>query len=93
MRTGDTLARIANSFNASLAAILQQNPSITNPNNLFPGQVILIFPGELPILIILRFTYSMKLILFHICDFHFRGQLSALKIEASRSTHKIFLEA
>jgi spore coat assembly protein SafA len=39
---GDTLSGIAESFGVSLPALEAANPRITNPNLIFPGQVILI---------------------------------------------------
>ncbi len=39
---GDTLSGIAQNFGVSLAALEAANPQITNPNLIFPGQVILI---------------------------------------------------
>jgi LysM repeat protein len=37
---GDTLARIASRCGTTISALLQANPQITNPNNVFVGQVI-----------------------------------------------------
>jgi spore coat assembly protein SafA len=39
---GDTLSGVAQSFGVSLPALEAANPHITNPNLIFPGQVILI---------------------------------------------------
>ena len=39
---GDTLGGVAQSFGVSLSALEAANPHITNPNLIFPGQVILI---------------------------------------------------
>ena len=45
IQSGDTLASIARRFNTTVAAILQVNPQITNPNVIYAGQVILIPSG------------------------------------------------
>jgi tyrosinase len=37
---GDTLNAIATRFGISLAALIAANPQITNPNRIFPGQII-----------------------------------------------------
>lgn len=54
IQPGDTLFTIAQRFNTTVSAILAANPQITNPNLIFPGQVITIpttEPGQLcPIL-------------------------------------------
>ncbi|AZR73645.1 hypothetical protein BBF96_09755 [Anoxybacter fermentans] len=42
VQPGDTLFHIARRFGTSVKAILQFNPSITNPDLIFPGQRILI---------------------------------------------------
>ena len=44
VRSGDTLSGIAVQYNTSVAAILQANPSITQPNLIFPGEQITL-PG------------------------------------------------
>jgi LysM repeat protein len=48
VQRGDTLRIIANRFGTTVAAILQLNPQITNPNLIFPGQVIRIGAGAPP---------------------------------------------
>lgn len=40
VRSGDALSRIAAQHGTSLAALLRLNPSITNPNRIYVGQVI-----------------------------------------------------
>ena len=42
--SGDTLSGIARRYNTTVSAILAQNPSITNPNLIYPGEQIVI-PG------------------------------------------------
>lgn len=42
IKPGDSLARIANRFGVSVQDILDANPNITNPNNIFVGQIIVI---------------------------------------------------
>ncbi len=42
----DTLRRIANRFNTTVAAIVAANPSIKNPNLIFPGQRITLPVGD-----------------------------------------------
>jgi LysM repeat protein len=48
VQRGDTLRIIANRFGTTVTAILQLNPQITNPNLIFPGQVIRIRAGAPP---------------------------------------------
>jgi len=45
VRSGDTLSAIAAQHHVSLAALLAANPHITNPNRIFPGQVLQIPDG------------------------------------------------
>ncbi len=45
VQRGDTLRIIANRFNTTVSAILALNPQITNPNLIYPGQVIVV-PGS-----------------------------------------------
>lgn len=40
VKSGDTLWAIANAHGISLARLLQLNPQITNPNLIFPGQIV-----------------------------------------------------
>ena len=47
VQSGDTLTAIANRFGVSLASLEAANPQITNPNRIFPGQIITI-PGSSP---------------------------------------------
>jgi LysM repeat protein len=42
IKAGDSLAKIANKFGISVQDILDANPEISNPNNIFVGQVIVI---------------------------------------------------
>ncbi|SDG99679.1 LysM peptidoglycan-binding domain-containing protein [Desulfosporosinus hippei] len=42
VQAGDTLFKIAQTYNTSVEAILAINPQITNPNLIYPGQIILI---------------------------------------------------
>lgn len=42
VRSGDTLSKIAIRYNTSVSSIVSLNPSITNPNLIFPGQRLLI---------------------------------------------------
>jgi len=44
IKTGDSLAKIANKFGLTVQQILDANPNITNPNNIFVGQIIVIPP-------------------------------------------------
>ncbi len=47
VQPGDTLSGIAARFGVSLQAVINANPQITNPNLIFPGQVVNI-PGTVP---------------------------------------------
>ena len=47
VRSGDTLTAIAARFGVSLAALEAANPQISDPNRIFPGQVVSI-PGSSP---------------------------------------------
>lgn len=47
VQAGDTMFDIAHSNNISLAALIAANPQITNPDRIFPGQVICI-PSSQP---------------------------------------------
>jgi tyrosinase len=40
VQTGDTLIAIANRFGVSVAALKAANPQISNPDSIFPGQII-----------------------------------------------------
>ena len=40
IKSGDTLTKIANKFNLPVSSLLATNPQITNPDNIFVGQVI-----------------------------------------------------
>ncbi len=42
VRSGDTLSKIAIRYNTSISSIVSLNPSIKNPNLIFPGQRLLI---------------------------------------------------
>ena len=42
VQPGDTLTRIAVRFNIPVGALLQANPQITDPNLVYPGQIIAI---------------------------------------------------
>ncbi len=45
IQSGDTLYKIAQTFNTSVNFILSTNPQITNPDLIFPGQIIVIPTG------------------------------------------------
>ena len=45
---GDSLFTIANRFGVPLSALVAANPQITNPNLIFPGQVICIPGAQIP---------------------------------------------
>ena len=45
IKAGDSLAKIANKFGVTVQQILDANPNITNPNNIFVGQIIVIPPS------------------------------------------------
>jgi LysM repeat protein len=40
VKNGDTMSGIASAYHVTLAALEHANPSITNPNNIYPGQVL-----------------------------------------------------
>lgn len=42
VQAGDTLFKIAQTYDTSIDAILAINPQITNPNLIYPGQIIII---------------------------------------------------
>ncbi|MCB8818805.1 PGRP and LysM peptidoglycan-binding domain-containing protein [Desulfosporosinus shakirovi] len=42
VQAGDTLFKIAQTYNTSVEAILPITPQITNPDLIYPGQIILI---------------------------------------------------
>jgi spore coat assembly protein SafA len=46
VRAGDTLFNIANRYGIPLDCLIRFNPQITNPNLIFPGQVICIPPAS-----------------------------------------------
>jgi nucleoid-associated protein YgaU len=48
IKSGDTLRRIAQRFDVTVADILAANPQITDPNHIVPGQVITIPPRPEP---------------------------------------------
>ncbi len=56
VKSGDTMFEIARANNISLAALIMANPQVSDPNIIFPGQVICIprtvmempSPGEMP---------------------------------------------
>jgi LysM repeat protein len=48
IKSGDTLAKIANRFKVTVADILAANPQITDPDHIEPGQVIVIPPRSGP---------------------------------------------
>ena len=47
IKTGDSLAKIANRFGVTVQDILDANPDISNPNNIFVGQIIVV-PVQVP---------------------------------------------
>jgi LysM repeat protein len=48
VQPGDYLSAIANTYGTTVAAILALNPQITNPNLIYPGEVLQIQPGQIP---------------------------------------------
>ncbi len=46
VKHGETLTSIAKKFGLTVEKILLQNPNLTNPNNLRPGQVIILPAGR-----------------------------------------------
>ena len=42
VQSGDTMTAIAKKFGVSLAALEAANPQVTNPDLIFPGQVLTI---------------------------------------------------
>jgi tyrosinase len=48
VKKGDTLSGIAEMFGVSLAALELTNPQITNPDLIFPGQVVVVPVGPFP---------------------------------------------
>jgi tyrosinase len=48
VKKGDTLSGIAEKFGVTLAALEAANPQITNPDLIFPGQVVVIPSGPYP---------------------------------------------
>ncbi|MCS7081165.1 MAG: LysM peptidoglycan-binding domain-containing protein [Chloracidobacterium sp.] len=48
VRIGDTLSGIARRYGTSVDALLRANPSITNPNLIYPGQRIIVPGGASP---------------------------------------------
>lgn len=46
VRAGDTLASIALRYQVTVGALLAANPQITNPNLIYPGQVLVIPTGD-----------------------------------------------
>lgn len=49
VQPGDSLFSIAQRFGVSLQALIAANPQITNPNLIFPGQIICVPTGRPPI--------------------------------------------
>src|SRR3954451_9082870 len=47
VRSGDTFTAIAARFGVTLATLEAANPQVTDPNHIFPGQVVTI-PGSSP---------------------------------------------
>lgn len=45
VKAGDTMFQIARSFNVSLQSLINANPQISNPNLIYPGQMICIPSG------------------------------------------------
>ncbi len=48
VQPGDYLSEIANTYGTTVAAILALNPQITDPNLIYPGEVLQIQPGQIP---------------------------------------------
>lgn len=68
VRPGETLATIARNYRRSIRQLLQANPSIINPNVIYPGQVINIpglpDPNTIPYSIVVSVS-KRQLTLFH----------------------------
>ncbi|MFZ5944947.1 MAG: SafA/ExsA family spore coat assembly protein [Bacillota bacterium] len=74
VQPGDTLYTISRRFHISLQALIMANPQITNPNLIFPGQVIcipvqvscpggfpyIVQPGDSLYYIAIRFNVSLQ---------------------------------
>lgn len=43
VKEGDSLSKIANRYNTSVAKLLLLNPKITNPHLIYPGDVIRLY--------------------------------------------------
>ncbi len=48
VQPGDYLSAIANTYGTTVASILALNPQITDPNLIYPGEVLQIQPGQIP---------------------------------------------
>jgi len=48
IKSGDSLQHIANKFGVTIQSILDANPEISDPNNIFVGQIIVIPPSPEP---------------------------------------------
>lgn len=46
VKSGDTLTYIAEAYHTTVEQIVQQNPSITNPNLIYPGQELVIYQNS-----------------------------------------------
>lgn len=55
VQPGDSLFTIANMYNVSLQSVIRANPQITNPNQIFPGQVV-----QVPVGAVNFVTYVVK---------------------------------
>ena len=68
---GDTMFLIANRFGVPLPALIAANPQITNPNLIFPGQVICIPGAQIP-------TIECCMLLFRLPMFRYCRKLKQL---------------
>jgi spore coat assembly protein SafA len=60
VRTGDTMYRIAQRYGVSLTALINANPQISNPNLIYPGQVICIPRQPSPVVCPGGTVYTVK---------------------------------
>jgi len=61
VQSGDYLSRIARNCSVALSTILAYNPQITNPNRIYPGQIIyLTYPNPNPGVPVTGGTYTVR---------------------------------